>query len=315
MVCEYNLCYNKNTNSSTTYQQHRHFFITQRRDLTCPQTKFREDLVAQSTRWRNDGDRLIVCLDANEHIYKKLISKALTDIKGLAMKEVVGEFTGTPIGSTFFRSSKPIGGVWATLDITVCNAAIMPASYVIGAHSLFVIDFSMIDIIGKSPPKIVRPAFRGLNTKILRVAAEYVRILEGKILKHRLIKRMGAAHISSRSRRKVARQLNQLDDEFGQYMRHAEKKCWKIKSGRIPFLPEAFLWICGTQVYPLLLKYHVGRICNQGNLKRMARRCNIPDAMNLTIRKIEMQLKTCITQCAISGSTARPTGGNTYTNV
>jgi hypothetical protein len=38
VVCGYNLCYNKNPNSSTTYQQHRQFFITQRRDLTCPRT-------------------------------------------------------------------------------------------------------------------------------------------------------------------------------------------------------------------------------------------------------------------------------------
>jgi hypothetical protein len=111
VVCGYNPCYNKNTNSSTTYQQLRCFFITQRRDLTCMQTKFREDLVAQLMRWGNDGDRLIVCLDANKHIYKKLIGKALTDIKGLAMKEVAGKFIGTPIGSTFFRGSKLIDGV------------------------------------------------------------------------------------------------------------------------------------------------------------------------------------------------------------
>jgi hypothetical protein len=76
--------------------------------------KFREDLVAQLMRWRKDGDRLIVCLDANEHIYKKWIGKALTDIKGLAIKEVVGEFTRIPICSTFFHGSKPIDGVWAT---------------------------------------------------------------------------------------------------------------------------------------------------------------------------------------------------------
>ncbi len=81
----------------------------------------------------------------------------------------------------------------------------MPASYGIGDHCLFVINFSMMDIISKSPPRIVRPASRCLNTKIPRVAAEYMRILEGKILKHRLIERTGAAHTSSRSRRKVAR--------------------------------------------------------------------------------------------------------------
>jgi hypothetical protein len=167
---------------------------------------------------------LIVCLDANKHIYKKSIGKALTDIEGLAMKEVVGEFTCTPIGSTFFHGSKPINGVWATSDIAVCNAATMPAGYGIGDHQLFVIDFSMMDIIGKSPPKIVRPTSRCHNTKIPRVAAEYVGDLENKILKHRLIERMGAAHTNSRSRRKAAKCLNRLDDEFGDYMCHAEKK-------------------------------------------------------------------------------------------
>jgi hypothetical protein len=124
VVCGYNPCYNKNPNSSTKYQQHRQFFTTQRRDLTCLRTKFREDLVAQLRRWQKDGDWLIVCLDAKKHIYKKLIGKALTDIESLAMKEVVGEFTRTPIGSTFFRGSKPIDGVWATSDITVCRSAI-----------------------------------------------------------------------------------------------------------------------------------------------------------------------------------------------
>jgi hypothetical protein len=84
----------------------------------------------------------------------------------------------------------------------------MPAGYGIGNHQLFVIDFSMMDIVGKSPPKIVRPTSRRLNTKIPQVAAEYTRILENKILKHRLIKRTGAAHTNSRSMRKVATCLN-----------------------------------------------------------------------------------------------------------
>ena len=58
-------------------------------------------------------------LDVNEVIYKKSIGKALTDRDGdgLAMKEVVGEFTGIPIGPTFFRGSKPIDEVLATSDI------------------------------------------------------------------------------------------------------------------------------------------------------------------------------------------------------
>jgi hypothetical protein len=118
----------------------------------------------------------------------------------------------------------------------------------------------------------------------------------GEILKHRLIKRTGAAHISSKSRRKVATRLNRLDNELGQYMRHAEKKCRKIKSRRIPFLPEASQWIRRTQLYRSLLKFHAGRIRNRGNLKQMARRSNILDAMSLSTCKIEMRLKTCVVQ-------------------
>ena len=40
VVCGYNPCYNSKPDSSTSYQQHQRFFITQRKDLTCPQVKF-----------------------------------------------------------------------------------------------------------------------------------------------------------------------------------------------------------------------------------------------------------------------------------
>jgi hypothetical protein len=120
VICGYNPCYNKNPKSSTTYQQHRRYFVIQKKDLTCPRTKFKEDLVSQLQQWHKEGDHLIVCLDANEDIYKKSLGKSLTNIDGLAMKEVVGEFTRTLVGTTFFQGSKPIDGIWATSDITVC---------------------------------------------------------------------------------------------------------------------------------------------------------------------------------------------------
>jgi hypothetical protein len=73
------------------------------------------------------------------------------------------------------------------------------------------------------------------------VAADYARILEEKVLSHRLIERMGKAHCKCISKESAIRSLNKLDEELGQYMRYAEKKCRKIKSGRIPFLPKASL--------------------------------------------------------------------------
>ena len=88
VFCGYNPCYNNKQGTYTVFQHQRRYLITKKKDLTCPRTRFRQDLVEQLKKWRADGDCLVVCLDANEYIYDKNIGKAQTEIGGLAMKEV-----------------------------------------------------------------------------------------------------------------------------------------------------------------------------------------------------------------------------------
>ncbi len=76
--------------------------------MTCPRIRFRQDLVTQLEKWRASGDGLIVCTDANEDIHQKEIGWALTNLDGLSMSEVVGDFTGTPVGPTFFQGKNPL---------------------------------------------------------------------------------------------------------------------------------------------------------------------------------------------------------------
>ena len=83
------------------YHHQRRYWLEKRKCNTFPRIKIREDLLAQLTQWREAGDKLIVCLDANKNIYKKAIGKALTSVDGLAMKEVVGNFTGILVGPAY----------------------------------------------------------------------------------------------------------------------------------------------------------------------------------------------------------------------
>ncbi len=128
--------------------------------------------------WRSKGNRLIVCMDANNHIYKGAIGTALTDINGLAMKEVVLNATGKALGATYFRGSTPIDGIWETSDISVENVCVMPASYGLGDHQLFVVDLITSTLTGSNTTKIQRPAARRLNTKLPGVAEKYIKIYE-----------------------------------------------------------------------------------------------------------------------------------------
>jgi hypothetical protein len=87
-------------------------------------------------------------MDANEDIHRKLISQSLTNLDGLNMQEVVGEFAGKKIGPTFFQGSKPIDGIWATSDLIVTHACVMPAGFGVRDHRMFVIDFQESSMVG-----------------------------------------------------------------------------------------------------------------------------------------------------------------------
>ncbi len=155
--------------------------------------RFRQDLVKALKQWREEGDRLIVCMEANEDIYKKLIGKTLTDTEGLNMVEAVGEFTGKKIEPTFFRGLKPIDGIWTTADVILMHACMMPAGFGMGDHHLFVLDMQASSLIGEEPLKVQQFTSRHLNTKVSSGAMRnYLACLEASLSHHRLIERMGS---------------------------------------------------------------------------------------------------------------------------
>jgi hypothetical protein len=157
IVCRYNPCGNDKPHLGTVYHQHRRYWITQRKFSTCPRVKFWEDLIRQLKEWREAGDKLIICFDANEDVYNKSLGKTLTSIDGLGMQEVVGQFTQKKLGATFFRSSKPIDAIWATTDVQVTGACILPAGYGVGDHRLFVIDLAANSVLGQFQKKCSTP--------------------------------------------------------------------------------------------------------------------------------------------------------------
>jgi len=112
IICGYNLCRSNRQDNGTSYSQQRRYQIWQQQDhITCPRVKFREDLGKLLKEWRAAGDKLIVCLDANENIYTQALGKLLTNPKSLGMIEAVGRYTGKKIGPMYFWCQLPIDGI------------------------------------------------------------------------------------------------------------------------------------------------------------------------------------------------------------
>jgi hypothetical protein len=196
IVCGYNPCGNTKLNSRTSYQQQRRYFVTQKNDLTCPRKRFHDNLIEQITKWRGKGDQIIVCMDANKHIYKKSIGCSLTNQEGLNMQEVVGEFTGKKLWPTFFRGTKPIDGVWATDDLVVTHACVMPVGYGVDDHQMFVVNFQAASLVREAPFRVKQFSSRRLNTKVSSgTTKNYLAQLKENLSQHKLIKKLGNPHI------------------------------------------------------------------------------------------------------------------------
>lgn len=98
----------------------------------------------------------------------------------------MGDFTGQQLGARYFRGSKPFDAVWATPDVQVVGTCVVPASFGVGDHRLFQVDFRAMSLVGAAPPKIVRAPSRKLNTEILRVEQKYNQLLEKQFVEHQM---------------------------------------------------------------------------------------------------------------------------------
>ena len=157
IITAYNPCKNKNVNSGTSYQQQRQYFITKKKDLTCPLILFHKHLVRQIKQWQASGNRIILFIDYNENVTNGPIEKELGDKDGLDLREAIVQYTGKSPGATFFCGSKQINGMWVSSDLDVSNACIMPFGYRVGNHRAFVLDVLLESLKGIDPVKIIQP--------------------------------------------------------------------------------------------------------------------------------------------------------------
>ena len=290
-------CANNKVDSGTSFQQQRRYFMMKEGVLLCPRERFKSDLLKLLQAWKREGKRLIVMLDANEDIYDGTLGQALTNKDGLDMVEAVSHATGERLTATYFRGSKPIDGVWTTRDLEVVSAAAMPIGFGVGDHRMLVIDVTTTSLVGFQPQPIKHPKARRLNSRIPRAKQAYNKKLDSLFSRHKLVGKLAEAHQSGLTAESLQLVLDKLDDISKECMVNAEKCCQKIRNGKIPFSPEASLWIKRCQFYRSLLRFWAGKVKNKGNLKRAARRCKVANAFRLTIEEISQRLDECKKQC------------------
>jgi hypothetical protein len=89
IITAYNPCRNKKVMLGTTYQQQQRYFITRKKYLTCPIVLFRMHLIMQFTKWRAEGNPIVLFMDHNEHFITGHIGKAMSNKEGPDLREAI----------------------------------------------------------------------------------------------------------------------------------------------------------------------------------------------------------------------------------
>jgi hypothetical protein len=126
------------------------------------------------------------------------------------------------------------------------------------------------------------------------VVKKYIENLEENLRRHRLIEKLGEAHSGSTDRESVQSKIGKVDKSSMQFMKHAKKKCIRLKSGRISFSPESVIWIMREQIYKSLIEYQQGRNKNRGNLEWAARKQGIKEPFQITRAELKIRMDVCV---------------------
>lgn len=136
----------------------------------------------------------------------------------------------------------------------------MPTGWGMGDHRVFVVDFTLSSLVGSAPGRVKRLKSRRLNTKLPATVKKYNECLEANLIRHNVDEDHRAAFYAT-TKQDATAALDVSEGKSKQFMEHAEKKCRKIRSGRIPFSPDAVIWIKRKQAYESILDFRGGEKC------------------------------------------------------
>ena len=125
-----------------TYYKQQVRYITEKALHTNPKAMFREDLLDQLRKWRADGDRVVLMMDANEDVIDGVMCRQFPK-EDLLMREAVHAQTGEKGPHTYFKGKLAIDGIWVSEEIEVRAAAYLPYDAELGDHRPVVANISM----------------------------------------------------------------------------------------------------------------------------------------------------------------------------
>jgi hypothetical protein len=156
IVSAYNVGRQAPRGDSTIFQQQLRY-IQNHQLSTTPRRMFTIDFLATLQVWRQQGDRLLIFMDMNEHILNGPLARCMLR---MGLEEATHKHWGGLKPHTYVGGKEPIDAVFHSPDLNVTSTMQSSFHKGVGDHHTVLVDISTRYAIGKQEFKVVHPHAR-----------------------------------------------------------------------------------------------------------------------------------------------------------
>jgi len=266
---------------TTVYHQQAHYLRKHKIDRE-PRNHFdiciKEEIEEQSERCN-----IVLLIDVNQNVMHGHFTKMM---KEMGLVNVFEILHSDDMPSTHHRGSNPISAIYISPFLQPTRAGILPKGIgVLGDHRNMFMDVTTASFLGSHMYMVKTPQMKRLHMGDSRIVKRFLKQTRIHI---------DANNIRSLSEKIVTKatypislhmqqQVENLDEQMGRAIRHAEKKCRKLRTGEIPFSgmfadlrDEYRMWL-------LVRKKKLGQKVSNTTIRRLAKRMKIDNPMSQTL--------------------------------
>jgi len=229
IISGYHPCNSDNGHLSVLQQHWRYLDQTQPDNTPHPCNLFWTDLRTVLQQWTDQGDQIIMGIDANKDIHHPDIT---TFYDKFGMTEILINKHGNDTPPTQNWGSYLIDRLFTTRAILNSQCSYLRGLDAISNHRCLWIDIQEACIFRTTMPVAQAPKVRQLKTEDLRIVKKYLEYLEKHIMTHDLLNKTklisDLLHDQHDLTEAISTQLDAIDTLWIQGMLHTEHQCHKL---------------------------------------------------------------------------------------
>ena len=272
--------------STSVYSQQRRILMDE--DIEeCPIKLFYKDLWEEVEEWVNAGDRIILGGDFNIDTKGESLNKRFAN---LGMSNLMSQkHPNLEQPNTFNEGTKTIDAIFVSSDLKVDRCGMLDFDEGIPSdHRPLWLDISLKELFDKSQPSNPISNSRRLNLQDPRTVSKYKTTLQKYLRKHKVKEKVIALKntVTIPMSQEHIIQFEKLDTIRLEGIRHAEKKCRKLKMGKVPWSPELSKARKEIEYWNMLLRKKKSLKTNTKKLIRLGKQLKIKEKESGNIESV-----------------------------